>query len=55
MVDRVNSTSSASIASTGVVVIVMHTSTVESSSATITMAGIEKDAATERILLIREF
>ena len=47
MVDRVKSTFFASIAPAGVVVIVMHTSTVESFSATIAMIGIEKDAAAQ--------
>ncbi len=48
MVDRVKSTSLASIPPAGVVVIVMHTSTTESFSETIAIEGIEKDAAAER-------
>ncbi len=48
MVERVKFTSLASIAPAGVVVIVMHTSTIESFSETIAMEGIEKEAATER-------
>ncbi len=44
-VDRVKSTCLASSAPTGIVVRVTHTSNSESSSATISMVGIEKEAA----------
>ena len=50
MVDRVRLTSLASDATVGVDVIVMQTSTIESFSVTISMKGIEKDAAAIRFL-----
>ena len=50
MVDRVRVTALASDAIGGVASMVMQTSTMESSSVTIAIGGIEKDAATQVLI-----